>query len=102
MKRIFEGGITFWFELAPEGYSYGLGYWDMPALTAAKFRARLDRDPKPFEKLARSLKKRPDLLLKGPCFSLPFFPQLWLLCVIAPGLALEKTAKKSPAVWRVI
>ncbi len=61
----FEGGITFWFELAPEGYSYGLGYWDMPALTAAKFRARLDRDPKPFEKLARSLKKRPDLLLKG-------------------------------------
>ncbi|MBO5033987.1 MAG: DUF2461 domain-containing protein [Oscillospiraceae bacterium] len=67
----FEGGITFWFELAPEGYSYGLGYWDMPPLTAAKFRARLDRDPKEFEKLARGLKNRPDLVLKGESYKRP-------------------------------
>lgn len=67
----FEAGITFWFELAPESYSYGLGYWDMPALTAAKFRARLDREPEKFEKLARALKKRPDLQLQGEEYKRP-------------------------------
>lgn len=67
----FEGGLTFWFELSPEGYSYGLGYWDMPPLTAAKLRARLDRDPKAFEKLARTLKNRPDLQLKGEAYKRP-------------------------------
>lgn len=67
----FESGLTFWFELAPESYSYGLGYWDMPALTAAKFRARLDREPEKFEKLARTLKKRPDIKLKGRDYKRP-------------------------------
>ena len=67
----FEAGITFWFELAPESYSYGLGYWDMPALTAAKFRARLDREPEKFERLARALKKRPDLQLQGEEYKRP-------------------------------
>ena len=43
---------TFWFELEPEGYSYGMGFWEAPALTMAKLRARMDREPKPMEKLA--------------------------------------------------
>src|SRR5699024_3845468 len=34
---------TFWFELEPEGYSYGMGFWEAPALTMAKLRARMDR-----------------------------------------------------------
>lgn len=67
----FEGGLTFWFELSPEGYSYGLGYWDMPPLTAAKLRHRLDRDPKAFEKLARTLKNHPHLRLKGEAYKRP-------------------------------
>ena len=65
---------TFWFEISPEGYSYGLGYWYMPPLTAAKFRARLDREPKVFEKLARNLKKRPDLVLTGEEYKRPKGP----------------------------
>ena len=36
----------FWFELGPEGYSYGMGFWQAPAVTMAKFRARMDREPK--------------------------------------------------------
>ena len=35
----------FWFELGPEGYSYGMGFWQAPAVTMAKFRARMDREP---------------------------------------------------------
>lgn len=62
---------VFWFELQPEGWSYGLGYWYMPPLTAAKFRARLDADPKTFEKLARALCRREDLVLTGEEYKRP-------------------------------
>ena len=49
---------VFWFELAPEGYSYGMGYYAAKPATMARFRARLDRDPKPFEKLSRTLERQ--------------------------------------------
>lgn len=62
---------TFWFELAPEGYSYGLGYWYAPPITMARFRARLDREPKPFEKLARSLNRQDTFLLEGTDYKRP-------------------------------
>ena len=48
---------TFWFELAPEQWSYGLGFWCAQAATMAKFRARLDRDPKQAEQLIRTAKR---------------------------------------------
>ena len=59
---------VFWFELAPEGYSFGLGYWMAQALTMAKFRARMDRDPKTMEKLARQLEKQDTFHLEGEEF----------------------------------
>lgn len=51
------GRPAFYFEIAPNYYSYGFGFWDMSPETAAKHRARIDRDPKPLEKLARKLSK---------------------------------------------
>ncbi len=48
---------AFYFELAPNYYSYGCGFWDMEPETAAKHRARIDRDPKPLEKIARQIAK---------------------------------------------
>ncbi len=48
---------VFWFELEPEGWSYGMGYYQAPPATMAKLRRRLDTRPAPFEKLARQLKK---------------------------------------------
>ena len=48
---------AFYFELAPDRYSYGFGYWDMKPETAAKLRARIDRDPRPLETLARRLNR---------------------------------------------
>lgn len=59
---------VFWFELTPEGYSYGLGYWMAQALTMAKFRARMDRDPKTMEKLARQIEKQDTFQLTGEEF----------------------------------
>ena len=48
---------TFWFELMPEGWTCGMGYYMPKPLTMAKLRARIDRDPKPLERLARRLEK---------------------------------------------
>ena len=44
------GHPVFWFELAPDGWSYGMGFWDTQAVTMMKHRVRIDRDPKPLLK----------------------------------------------------
>jgi len=62
---------VFWFELAPEGYSYGMGYYAAKPATMARFRARLDRDPKPFEKLARALERQDVFTLEHACYKKP-------------------------------
>ena len=56
---------VFWFELAPENWSYGLGYYQAKPLTMAKFRARIDRDPKTFTKLITPLAAQKEFLLEG-------------------------------------
>ena len=60
---------TFWFELAPEQWSYGLGFWCAQAATMAKFRARLDRDPKQAEQLIRTLDGQEEFVLEGPSYA---------------------------------
>lgn len=62
---------SFWFELTPEGYSYGLGYYAATPGTMAKFRARLDKNPKPFEKLARACRSQNEFLLEGEAYKRP-------------------------------
>ncbi|MDR1439680.1 MAG: DUF2461 domain-containing protein [Clostridiales bacterium] len=56
---------VFWFELAPEGWSYGLGYYLAAAETMAKLRARIDHAPKAFEKLIAPLGKQAEFALVG-------------------------------------
>lgn len=60
---------TFWFELCPDHWCYGLGFWCGQAATLAKFRARLDRDPKSAEKLIRALNKQNEFVLGGPSYA---------------------------------
>jgi len=55
----------FYFEIAPEYHSMGMGYYSATPLTMAKFRARIDRDPAPMEKLARRLKGQDAFQLEG-------------------------------------
>jgi len=57
---------VFWFELAPENWSYGLGYYEARAETMAKLRARIDRDPKAFETLVAPFDKQDEFILDGP------------------------------------
>ena len=58
-----------WFELTPDGWSYGMGFWAPKAVVMAKHRARIDRDHKPLLKLANRLKKQEEFVLDGPEYS---------------------------------
>ncbi|MCC8122351.1 MAG: DUF2461 domain-containing protein [Oscillospiraceae bacterium] len=62
---------VFWFEVKPEGYSYGMGYYSATPLTMAKFRARIDRDPKEMERLARAFSKQSVFQLEGEEYKRP-------------------------------
>ena len=67
-----DGAIPcFWFEIAAERYGYGMGCWELPPATMAKLRARIDRDPKPLEKLVRAIGKRGEFRLGGPEYKRP-------------------------------
>ena len=56
---------VFWFELSPGEWSYGMGYYQARPQTMAKLRARIDRDPRKFEKLVAPLAAQDEFLLDG-------------------------------------
>lgn len=62
---------VFWFELAPETWSYGLGYYCAKAATMAKHRARIDSHPQPIEKLASTLSRQTEFQLEGDSYVRP-------------------------------
>ena len=62
---------TFWFELAPEGWTYGMGYYLPKPLTMAKLRARIDRDPKTMETLTRRLARQKEFQLETEDYKRP-------------------------------
>ncbi len=56
---------TFWFELAPEGYSWGMGFWAVKAATMERFRKELDANPERFRPLAEEAAKSERFTLGG-------------------------------------
>lgn len=62
---------TFWFELEPEKWSYGMGYYSAKAETMAKHRARIDKQSKRMEELALSLKGQSEFILGGEEYARP-------------------------------
>ena len=62
---------TLWFELMPEGWSYGLGYWMPKPVTMAKLRARMDRDPRLMEQLTRKLNRQEEFVLETEDYKRP-------------------------------
>lgn len=48
---------VFWFEVTPEGWSYGVGFWNASAQTMAAMRRDMDESPQRLEKLTRRLQK---------------------------------------------
>lgn len=61
---------AFYFEIAPEYYSLGMGCYDPTPVTMAKLRARIDRDPKPLERLVRKLEGS-GFVLEGEAYKRP-------------------------------
>ena len=41
------GRPTFYFEIAPDYYSYGMGFWAASAALMTRYRQQIDRDPRP-------------------------------------------------------
>ena len=66
-----SGAPCFWFELAPEGWSYGLGYYMAKPVTMAKLRARMDANPAPMEELTRKLNRQSEFVLEGQEYKKP-------------------------------
>ncbi|MCL2854842.1 MAG: DUF2461 domain-containing protein [Defluviitaleaceae bacterium] len=56
---------VFWFDLHPEEWGYGMGYYHAKPLTMAKLRARIDKNPAAFEKLIAPLEKQGEFVLEG-------------------------------------
>ena len=68
-SEVWTSTPVFWFELAPENWSYGLGYYQARPETMAKLRARIDNDTKAFEKLIAPLDNQDEFALDGPEYS---------------------------------
>ena len=67
-----EGAVPgFYFEIAPEYYSYGMVCYDPTPLTMAKLRARIDRDPKTMEALTQRLNGQQELTLETEDYKRP-------------------------------
>ena len=60
------GRPTFWFELGPDYYSFGLGFWSPAAALMETFRKQLDQHPQELEKLVRQFNKQKVFTLEGP------------------------------------
>ena len=56
---------VFWFELAPEEWSYGMGYYQARPQTMVKLRARIDKAPRKFEKFISPLNIQDEFVLSG-------------------------------------
>ena len=56
---------VFWFELTPDDWSYGLGYYQAKPATMAKLRARIDSNPEKFEKFIAPLEKQDEFVFEG-------------------------------------
>ena len=60
-----------WFEIEPEGATWGMGYYQAPPLTMAKHRARIEKKPAQLAKLARRLAKQEEFVLDGDYYHRP-------------------------------
>jgi len=62
---------VFWFEITPEGWSCGVGFWSAGAQTMAAMRRDMDENPKRLEKLARRLQKDGAFSVQGRDYARP-------------------------------
>ena len=54
---------SLWFELGPEGWDYGLGYWQPKPVIMQKLRNRITRDPETMRRLMKEVEERGEFRL---------------------------------------
>ncbi len=64
--QLFTSHPSLWFELEPQGWNFGLGYYVAKPVTMAKLRARMDQDPKTALGLLNKVEGQSEFLLDGP------------------------------------
>lgn len=62
---------TFYFEIAPEYYSYGMGFWSPPAELMAAYRRDMEEHPGTLSKLVRRFNRQTEFALTGPAYARP-------------------------------
>ena len=62
---------VFYFEVAPEGYGYGMGYYQPRPALMAEYRKKILEDPKKLERLARRLNRQSLFTLYGEEYKRP-------------------------------
>ena len=63
------GRPTFYFEIAPEYYSYGMGFWAARAQLMSLYRRQIQERPEELAKLVRRFNKQGRFLLTGPDYA---------------------------------
>lgn len=53
-----ENGPSFWFELGPATYSYGMGFWEAAPEQLEAYRRQIDANPARFERLIRPIEAK--------------------------------------------
>ena len=56
---------VFWFEIAPEGWNYGMGFWNATPTMMETFRRETAQSPEAMEKLVRKFNKQDTFTLQG-------------------------------------
>lgn len=60
------GRPTFYFEIAPDYYSYGMGFWAPKASLMESYRKGIDENPETLAKLVRRFNRQTHFVLAGP------------------------------------
>ena len=63
---------SWWFELTPDGYTYGMGFYQASATTTLAFRDRIDSDQSLFKQVIGFYPGKPKFRLKGEIYKRKF------------------------------
>lgn len=67
-----QGKPAFYFEIAPEGFSYGMGFYDCESVVMQRFRKKVDANTLEFEKLIKRFEKQNLFHLEGDLYKRKF------------------------------
>lgn len=62
---------AFWFEVGPEGWSHGVGFWCATPAMMAAMRRDMEECPRRLERLARKLSRQSEFQLQGQDYARP-------------------------------